>query len=201
MKDFCNDPNCCGHNHGHEHTHEHIHTHTHDKDSCPVCSQAEPVTPEQYLNRIEEAVNKIPRKKTRERMDRIILLTAGTAAAAAEHKDFTMLEIAEVYLTLRLAEESGHPIPPEDGSPLFRDIARMVGLGLTAKYGLEGLSKFNLGGDSTVAPAALTFITCFGLGKVLSAYFRLQAKGSALTPEQAKETFKRAKAEAERLAK
>ncbi|WP_243109302.1 MULTISPECIES: hypothetical protein [unclassified Dehalobacter] len=190
----------CGHDHSHQSGHA---VHVHDAESCPVCSGVETITPEEYLNKIEEAVNKLPLNKTTDRMNRLIVLTAGTAASAAEHKDMILLQITEVYLTLRLAEESGQTLAPENAQRLFRELSGQAGLALTAKYGLEGLTKVGLNTDtrSTPGTASLVFISCYAVGKVLMQYFRKQAEDSTLTVEEIKDCFRVAKAEAERLAR
>lgn len=189
------DPECacgCGHD-------THAHHHTHDKESCPVCSGHEIMTHEEYLNRIEESVGNIPLKEKRERKNRLITLSAATAATAAEHKDSVLLQIIEVYLTLRLADESGIQIDPEDGIRLFRDLSGTVGLGLTAKYGLEGLTKVDFDPTQKSRTASLVFITCYGIGKLLAAYYKKHIRGLTLNAEEAKEIFQSAKTEAERL--
>ncbi|WP_368292340.1 hypothetical protein [Dehalobacter sp. TBBPA1] len=190
----------CGHDHSQKTGHA---VHVHDAESCPVCSGSETITPEEYLNKIEEAVNKLPQNKIRDRMNRLIVLTAGTAASAAEHKDTILLQITEVYLTLRLAEESGQTLAPEDAQRLFRELSGQAGLALTAKYGLEGLTRVGLDADSSSTPgtASLVFISCYAIGKVLMQYFRKQKEGSALAAEEIKDCFRAAKAEAERLAR
>lgn len=211
-----NTHNCCGHGHGHDHNHNHDHScncncnherhqqhehHAHhDKDSCPVCSGTHKTSPEEYLQRIEESIAKVPRQNKKDRKNKLILLTAGTAAAAAEHNDTAMLQIAEVFLVLRLAEESGQTIAPEDAVQLFRRISGMVGLALTAKYGLEGLTKVNFTDSNSPGTASLVFINCYSIGKVLNHYFKLLAKGSELSGEEAREIFRTAKVQAERLA-
>ncbi|NLL51393.1 MAG: hypothetical protein GX248_01665 [Peptococcaceae bacterium] len=157
------------------------------------------MSPEEYLDKIEQAVKKIPQKRTRERVDRLILLTSGIAAEAAEHKDFTMLKIVEVYLTLRLAEELRYSIDPGEAELLFRNIAKTVGSVLTAKYGLEGLTKIEFVNNQGPGSASLIFVTCYGIGKVLADYFTLQSRGLELAEPAAKEKFKTAKAEAFRL--
>jgi hypothetical protein len=157
------------------------------------------ISPEEYLDKIEQAVKKIPQKRTRERVDRLILLTSGIAAEAAEHKDFTMLKIVEVYLTLRLAEELRYSIDPGEAELLFRNIAKTVGSVLTAKYGLEGLTKIEFVNNQGPGSASLIFVTCYGIGKVLADYFTLQSRGLELAEPAAKEKFKTAKAEAFRL--
>jgi len=111
-----------------------------------------------------------------------------------------MLQISEVYLTLRLAEESGQTITPDEGSGLFRDISKMLGLGLTAKYGLEGLMKVGFAEKYQNGSPSLVFITCYGIGMVLAHYFKMLAKGSNLTVEEMKTTFKSAKVQAEQIA-
>lgn len=186
---------CCGH----EHIKPDSSDHNHDRESCPVCNHTHTLNPEETLQRIEDAVSKIPLNKARERMTRLILLTSGTAAEAAEHKDMTMLKIAEVYLALRLAEECGRHVSPEEGVRTFRELARLVGSGLTAKYGLEGLTGVSIE-EHTLGPAELVFMTCYGIGHVLAEYYKLQAKGKELTEQDGKTKFKAAKAEAARLA-
>ncbi|WP_242824957.1 MULTISPECIES: hypothetical protein [unclassified Dehalobacter] len=188
---------------GHDHSQTGHAVHVHDAGSCPVCSGVEAITPEEYLNKIEEAVNKLPLNKTTDRMNRLIVLTAGTAASAAEHKDMVLLQITEVYLTLRLAEESGQTLAPEDAQRLFRELSGQAGLALTAKYGLEGLTRVGLDADSGSTPgtASLVFISCYAVGKVLMQYFRKLAKGSVFTAEEIRDCFRAAKIEAERLAR
>jgi hypothetical protein len=76
----------------------------------------------------------------------------------------------------------------------------MVGLGLTAKYGLKGLTKIGFANNQGPGQQRWFFITCYAIGKVLAFYFKVQGNGSVLFADEAKEMFKAAKAEAERLA-
>ena len=140
-----------------------------------------------------------------EKITRIIHIFSVTCSAVAVQPipfaDIFVLTPIQAYMGVRLSAIRGMPLSDAEAKDLLKEIAGVVGLGLTAQQIALGAYKTGLPFLAGFTTIPLVYGLTYAIGRVMDAYLEKKARRQTLSKAEMEELWKKAKTEGKQRAK
>lgn len=155
------------------------------------------------VNSLED-VEKRSDLSTDEKVNRVIHTAAGVCAGIAVQPipiaDIFILTPTQAYFATRIARLRGVPTSEATASEVIRELLGVVGMGIAAQQVALAVWKLVTIGFGAVLTIPMVYGLTFAILKVADAYYVAKAEGRSLSKSEAKQVWKKSRAEAQTLA-
>lgn len=129
------------------------------------------------------------------------VICAAIAVQPIPFADIFVLTPVQAYMGERLSAIRGMPLSAKEAKDLVKEIAGVVGLGMTAQQIVLGLYKTGLPFIAGVTTIPLVYGLTYAMGRVMDLYLEKKARGQALSQADIKSMWEKARAEGKKKAK